>query len=136
MAREMAKTRVLRVGLGQSRGKVSAIRTRDFRLVFYESLDEGELYDHRNDPGEIENVWADPAYADVRFDLLAQLMRFTLQYRTDTGRSSHEKGLNKRFAPTNLVHKGRRYWRDLKEHIQRRQFGRQKARKASTDERR
>lgn len=58
---------------------------------------------------------ADPEYADVRFDLLAQLMRFTLQYRTDTGRSSHEKSLNKRFAPTNLVHKGRRYWRDLKE---------------------
>ncbi len=77
--------------------------------------DEGELYDHRNDPGEIDNVWADPSYADTRFDLLAQLMRFTLQYRTDTGRSSYEKGLNKRFAPTNLVHKGRRYWSDLKE---------------------
>ena len=100
---------------GNPGGKVSAIRTRDFRLVFYGSLDEGEVYDHRNDPGEIANVWADPEYADVRFDLLAQLMRFTLQYRTDTGRSSHERGLNKRFAPTNLVHKGRRYWRDLKE---------------------
>jgi hypothetical protein len=73
--------------------KVSAIRTRDFRLVFYGGSDEGELYGHRSDPGEIVNVWGDPDYGDVRFELLAKLMRFTLEYRTDTGWSSREKGL-------------------------------------------
>jgi arylsulfatase A-like enzyme len=33
----------------------------------------GELYDHDEDPGELHNLWADPAHASVLSDLLATL---------------------------------------------------------------
>ena len=34
---------------------------------------EGELYDHRNDPHQWHNLWDDPAYSQVKSDLLADL---------------------------------------------------------------
>jgi arylsulfatase A-like enzyme len=34
---------------------------------------EGELYDHKEDPGQLRNLWDDPAYASLKSDLLADL---------------------------------------------------------------
>lgn len=34
---------------------------------------EGELYDHRNDPRQWRNLWADPAHKSLKSDLLADL---------------------------------------------------------------
>ena len=96
-------------------GKISAIRTDRYRLVFYQALEEGELYDHRDDPGEIHNRWDDPEYADARRDLTDRLMRFTMAYRPETSfRGDRRADAETRYAPTRLLHKHKRYWSKLK----------------------
>lgn len=50
------------------------VRTRDWKLVHYTGYPHGELYDLRNDPGEFDNLWNDPAYAPRRRELEALLM--------------------------------------------------------------
>ncbi len=43
------------------------IRTADYKLIhFYNDVDEWELYDLKHDPHEMQNVYNDPAYADIR----------------------------------------------------------------------
>jgi arylsulfatase A-like enzyme len=95
-------------------GKTSAIRTKDFRLVFYPKLGVGELYDRRKDPGEIKNLWNDPSYATERLRLTQQLLAFVLNYSTKTGSKSdeayHEQN---RFSFTQQLHKGSKYYSHL-----------------------
>lgn len=44
------------------------VRTQDWKLMTYPEDPGygGELYDLRNDPGELQNLWADPAHANER----------------------------------------------------------------------
>ena len=41
-----------------------------YKLVNYHGKEYGELYDHRNDPEEFENLWDDPAYAELKAKLI------------------------------------------------------------------
>jgi hypothetical protein len=41
------------------------------------SGDEGELYDMRNDPLQLHNLWDDPKHRQRRADLLAQMAEST-----------------------------------------------------------
>ncbi len=41
-----------------------------YKLSVYHGHDTGELYDLENDPGEFDNLWDDPAHAEIRFKLL------------------------------------------------------------------
>jgi arylsulfatase len=52
---------------------VTMVRTRDWKLVHYLDQPWGELYDLRNDPGEVRNLWKDPGSRAVRSELLAIL---------------------------------------------------------------
>jgi arylsulfatase A-like enzyme len=52
---------------------ITMVRTRDWKLVHYLDQPWGELYDLRNDPEEVRNLWDDPARAGVRAELLALL---------------------------------------------------------------
>jgi N-acetylglucosamine-6-sulfatase len=45
-----------------------------YKLVLFET-GQGELYDLKRDPHELENVYADPAYANARVYLTAELRR-------------------------------------------------------------
>ena len=50
------------------------ITTRRYKLTrWLDSPDVGELYDLVDDPGEFVNRWDDPAFAEIRSDLLATL---------------------------------------------------------------
>lgn len=49
------------------------VRTDRYRLVRWHVLDDGELYDLREDPDERNDRWDDPEYADVKTRLLERL---------------------------------------------------------------
>ena len=46
------------------------IRDERYKLAVYHDREEGELFDLQIDPGEFENLWDDPNYREVRFDLM------------------------------------------------------------------
>lgn len=58
------------------------IATRNFKLMhFYYDVDEWELYDLKKDPSEINNVYADPAYADKVAELKQKLQTLREKYK-------------------------------------------------------
>ncbi len=52
------------------------VRTAQYKLIhFYYDIDAWELYDLKKDPDEINNVYEDPAYANVVHELKAEIKR-------------------------------------------------------------
>ena len=63
------------------------VRTQEHKLIhFYHDIDEWELYDMAKDPDELNNVYNEPAYADVVKDLKAELKRLRTKYKDDIGK--------------------------------------------------
>ena len=93
---------------------ISAVRTKEYRLVYYRGEGEGELYDHRSDPGELHNLWSDAEHAAVRHELLMRLLDFTLGYerQSDSESDRREKHAD-RYTPGELVQFGGVFWSDL-----------------------
>ena len=56
------------------------VRTDRYKLVYFWTLDEWELYDHETDPTEMMNQYANPEYAKVVAELKAELERLREQY--------------------------------------------------------
>ena len=52
------------------------MRSQDHKLVYYIGQEEGELYDLRKDPGELQNLWSNTGYADVRDRLRLRLLEW------------------------------------------------------------
>jgi arylsulfatase A-like enzyme len=62
------------------------VRTDRYKLIrFYSEVKAWELYDLKEDPHELHNVYADPKYAPVVADLTAQLEKLRAQYGDTTG---------------------------------------------------
>jgi len=58
------------------------IVTEDYKLAhFYYDVDEWELYDRKKDLMEMNNVYDDPAYAEIVEDLKAQLAQLRIKYK-------------------------------------------------------
>jgi arylsulfatase A-like enzyme len=58
------------------------IKTHEYKLIhFYDPIDSWELYDLRKDPGEMKNVYRDPAYKSVIADLKKRLLRLQKKYK-------------------------------------------------------
>jgi arylsulfatase A-like enzyme len=52
------------------------ISTDQYKLIhYYYDIDEWELFDIKNDPDEMKNVYNDPAYAGIKKELHKKLLR-------------------------------------------------------------
>jgi arylsulfatase A-like enzyme len=51
------------------------VRTERYKLIFFHRINQWELYDLRKDPHELNNVYADPAYAGTVKELKGELER-------------------------------------------------------------
>jgi len=59
--------------------RLRQIRTRDWALTFYANNDYGLLFDLKNDPDELYNLWDSPAHQSVKRDLLIELLHESAQ---------------------------------------------------------
>lgn len=57
------------------RTRMRTLQTPRYRLSAYEAAAWGELYDLHEDPQELDNLWDDPGYRDLRGHLLETLVR-------------------------------------------------------------
>lgn len=48
----------------------SMLRTRTHKIIVYHGIDEGELYDLREDPDEFTNLWNDSASTGVKIEMM------------------------------------------------------------------
>lgn len=60
------------------------IRTHEYKLVNYHDHETGELFNLTKDPHEFENLWSNPEYAQIRFDLMKRSFD-ALAFTVDTG---------------------------------------------------
>ena len=60
------------------------IRDKRYKLVVYHGHDIGELFDLEHDPGEFENMWENPACADIKLDLMKKSFD-ALAFAVDVG---------------------------------------------------
>jgi arylsulfatase A-like enzyme len=59
-----------------------AIVTKEYKLIhFYYDVDEWELYDRKKDPQEMNNVYDDPAYAEIVKELKVKLKELRVKYK-------------------------------------------------------
>jgi arylsulfatase A-like enzyme len=61
------------------------VRTAKHKLIYFYTLKEWELFDLEKDPHELRNVYGDPAYAQVKNELTAELKRLREQYKDSSG---------------------------------------------------
>jgi arylsulfatase A-like enzyme len=59
------------------------VRTERYKLIYFNKLDQWELYDLRKDPREMNNVYNDPAYAKIVEDLKKELYRLKKELKDD-----------------------------------------------------
>jgi hypothetical protein len=93
---------------------IHAVRTPEFRLVYYGWGQPGELYDRQRDPEERDNVYDEPDFRDVRLRLTEQLLDHVIRYdkKTDS-QQDRQLAQVQRSALTRLVHLGGRHWSEL-----------------------
>lgn len=66
------------------------IVTMEYKLAhFYHDVNEWELYDRKNDPNEMNNVYNDPDYADIVKDLKNQLADLRVKYKDSEELDQH-----------------------------------------------
>jgi len=63
---------------------MTMVRNRDWKLVHFLGCEDGQLYDLNADPGEIHNLWWNPAYKTEREALLAELRDWLIRSNLQT----------------------------------------------------
>ncbi|NVK40150.1 MAG: sulfatase-like hydrolase/transferase [Oceanospirillaceae bacterium] len=64
-----------------ARSRITTLVTADWRLSLHEGEDWGELYNLRDDPDEMENLWHGPALLPVKAQLFEQLLQRIVELR-------------------------------------------------------
>jgi arylsulfatase A-like enzyme len=59
------------------------IRTHQHKLIYFDRIDQWELFDLKKDPQEMNNVYSDPEYASVVDELKQELTRLQIYYKDD-----------------------------------------------------
>ena len=54
---------------------------RDYKLVYYSSFEDGELYQRRDDPHQVRNLWKDPSHLARREGMMHRLLRDEINRR-------------------------------------------------------
>lgn len=69
---------------------MTMVRNQDWKLVHF--LDEpwGQLFDLKNDPQEIRNLWDDPDHIDKKRELLAVLREWRIRSGYETSQWAAE----------------------------------------------
>ncbi|MED6335907.1 MAG: sulfatase [Planctomycetota bacterium] len=67
------------------------VRDKRYKLIHYYLIDEWELFDLERDPAELTSVHSDPAYAEVRERLEAELERLQELYGETDPRGTRER---------------------------------------------
>lgn len=58
------------------------VRTKNYKLMhFYDDIDTWEMYDMKNDPNELHNIYNNPEYAAIQEELLQKLKELQVQYK-------------------------------------------------------
>lgn len=77
------------------------IVTKEYKLAhFYYDIDEWELYDRKNDPEELNNVYHDPKYQDIVSDLTEKLENLRVMYQDS---EALDKGYIERYESRGLI---------------------------------
>jgi arylsulfatase A-like enzyme len=59
------------------------VRTDRYKLIYFNKLDQWELYDLQKDPRETRNVYGDKAYAKIVEELKKELYRLKKELKDD-----------------------------------------------------
>ena len=83
------------------------VRTARHKLIKYYEIDEWELFDLEKDPDELKSVHSDPAYAEVREKLEAELVRLQALYADtkpeESLNAAGQRAIRKQAAKTELA---------------------------------
>jgi arylsulfatase A-like enzyme len=67
------------------------VRTDRYKLIrFYYDIEAWEMYDLEQDPQELNNIYNDPAYAEVQTQLHERLQDLRVQYKDDSDSLNHQ----------------------------------------------
>ncbi|MFX1304414.1 MAG: sulfatase [Promethearchaeota archaeon] len=66
--------------VGTLEARLRHLITEDYKLTIYENLDDfGDIYNRKNDPYELNNLWYDNNFRRKRFELINKLLRENLK---------------------------------------------------------
>jgi len=74
LAQDRESPELLARGIDPTGFKIKALRTRDWKLIYYPGCPYGELYDLKSDPDEFENLWSEARYLEKRKELEGLLL--------------------------------------------------------------
>ncbi|NVM02991.1 MAG: sulfatase-like hydrolase/transferase [Candidatus Helarchaeota archaeon] len=69
--------------IGPLKSRLRHLITEDYKLTVYESLPNyGDIYDRKNDPDELNNLWYNTNFKEKKFELIDKLLHENLKAQT------------------------------------------------------
>jgi hypothetical protein len=66
--------------VGPLTSRLRHLITEDYKITIYEGLDDfGDIYNRKNDPYELNNLWHDKSFREKRFKLVYKLLQENLK---------------------------------------------------------